>query len=863
MSAARVLALNLAVSMCALVGGSLVLSASALAASAPVIEEESVSDVSASSATLRATLNPGGAETTYIFEEVVNGGAYEPIRGPEGEAVVGAEGSAGTGVTGVPLEAHVQGLTPKTSYRFRVVASNSVETVDGTDQVFTTQGIGGFALPDGRQWEMVSPPQKRGALIEPIKETGVIEASINGGAISYLANTPTETEPTAFTNRAQIFSTRGPDGWSSVDLAAPHKAATGASIGFGQEYRFFSEDLSLGLVQPFGSYMPLSEDASEQTPYLHADFAGEGANQPCTKRCYRPLVTGCPPVGSACAPGIEEHADVPPGTVFGGGFGESGECTSRSFVCGPRFEGATPDLRHVVLLSEAALVQGAGAGLYEWSAGKLAFIGEGEMAFISDDGSITFFTVNEGGVQRLFVHDSAVGAGETGETIAIGGPVNSKFLAASGNGSKAFFTQEGKLDECEVTVTAGKLACNLSSPAAGGEIVGMLGASKDGTSVYFASGSVLTNVANTRGEQAVNGSCRNQTESLCNLYVAHDGRAGWEAPILVAVLSGEDNPDWADPKNPGLESHTARVSPNGDWLTFMSQRGLTGNSNRDAASGQSDEEVYLYNAASSAVTCASCNPTGARPVGTEYNSSSVVGGDRVWPTGKWIAANIPGWTPFRLDNAKYQSRYLSESGRLFFNSSDALVPQDVNGTEDVYEYEPPGVGGCSTSSVTFSERSGGCVDLISSGTSGEESGFLDASETGGDVFFLTTAKLASRDFDSAFDVYDAHECAPASPCVATPGASPPPCVTGDACKSAPTPQPAIFGAPSSATFSGAGNVTPPMTASVVRTKTSPRAHKLERALRQCRMKRARKRRAVCEQRARKQYVAVNTKKRGK
>ncbi len=61
---------------------------------------------------------------------------------------------------------------------------------------------------------------------------------------------------------------------------------------------------------------------------------------------------------------------------------------------------------------------------------------------------------------------------------------------------------------------------------------------------------------------------------------------------------------------------------------------------------------------------------------------------------RWLAGNIPGWTTKDLSNAIYQSRYLSNSGRLFFNSSDALVPADVNGKEDVYEYEPAGVGSC-------------------------------------------------------------------------------------------------------------------------------------------------------------------------
>jgi hypothetical protein len=59
--------------------------------------------------------------------------------------------------------------------------------------------------------------------------------------------------------------------------------------------------------------------------------------------------------------------------------------------------------------------------------------------------------------------------------------------------------------------------------------------------------------------------------------------------------------------------------------------------------------------------------------------------------------------------------------------------------------------------------------LISSGESAQESAFLDASESGGDVFFMTTAKLAPpQDFDHAYDIYDAHECTSASPCIPHP-----------------------------------------------------------------------------------------------
>jgi len=330
--------------------------------------------------------------------------------------------------------------------------------------------------------------------------------------------------------------------------------------------------------------------------------------------------------------------------------------------------------------------------------------------------------------------------------------------------------------------------------------------------------------------------------------------SAWGAPRLVAVLSADDGSDWgASGGGPGEQ--TARVSPNGRWLTFMSDRSLTGYDNRDAASGKPDEEVYLYHQGTG-LTCASCNPTGARPEGYEIgNNARLNDSQGIWPSSAWVAANVPGWTGFNVAYARYQSRYLSDSGRLFFNSSDALVPQDVNGTGDVYEYEPPGIGNCTSASVTFSERSGGCVDLISSGRSPEESGFLDASENGGDVFFLTSAKLSPKDVDTSIDVYDAHECSGASPCPSEP-VTPPTCSTGDSCKPAPTPQPEIFGAPASATFSGPGNLlAEPPPAPPKPTAAQLRAKALAVALKGCRKRylHSKNRRGACERAAHKRY----------
>ncbi len=292
----------------------------------------------------------------------------------------------------------------------------------------------------------------------------------------------------------------------------------------------------------------------------------------------------------------------------------------------------------------------------------------------------------------------------------------------------------------------------------------------------------------------------------------------------------------------------------------MSNSPLTGYDNRDAVSGQRDEEVFLYDATANRLACASCNPTGARPVGVldPGVSNALLQVDNIGAWGQLggggehtLAGSLVGWNDM-YDVASYEPRYVMDSGRLFFNSPDALVPQDTNGLEDVYEYEPPGVGSCARENTDFSEVSGGCVDLISSGQASEESAFMDASEGGNDVFFTTNAKLVIEDYDNASDMYDAHVCTSAAPCRAEP-VSPPECTSGDSCKAAPSPQPAIFGATPSATFSGVGNVAA-ASSGVVVSKSLTRAQKLARALRVCHKKKGKKR-AVCERLARKSYGA--------
>ena len=72
--------------------------------------------------------------------------------------------------------------------------------------------------------------------------------------------------------------------------------------------------------------------------------------------------------------------------------------------------------------------------------------------------------------------------------------------------------------------------------------------------------------------------------------------------------------------------------------------------------------------------------------------------------------------------------------------------------------------------------------LLSSGTSQQESAFLDASMSGNDAFFLTSQPLVASDKDTNFDLYDARVCTSQSPCLTSEGASSTPCTSADSCR---------------------------------------------------------------------------------
>jgi hypothetical protein len=910
---------------------------------------------------LVARVATDGAATTAYFEYGIADCASSPCTKTASSDL--------SGVGDQEVGAELAGLAPGV-YRYRLVAENEHGRSESDEQSFVVLSALGV-LPDGRKWEMVSPPSKHGAEPEPpTKEGGVIQAAANGDGITYVGDGPFPYEPEPEGNRGpnltQIISRRdtSTQTWVSQDITTPNETAAGTGPGLPAEYHLFSPDLALSLLDPYPAFSgpyarpPLApalegeEPATQQnTFYLRDDalFAPEESEQAIYEAAEKDGSKMHNPGYIAIVNKTNTGGPGEPGSAFGGNIEEQ-------YPQGVSPAGASPNLAHIVFRSER---ESAKEGLYEWSEGSSPSKGKIELVSVLPNGEAAELPVEHaylGGSKnvlkasadvrhavsnngkRVFWTYESTAAGseephlelretetEVPETLQLDTPQegvqagegvdNPVFQTANEDGSKVFFTDEQRLTPdsgaregapdlyvAELEIVAGKMVSTLTdlTPKEGedanvlvlkGKGGGVIGASEDGSYVYFAANGALAPGA-TRGHCANAELTPRPAGTTCSLYVRHFDDGAWEPIKLVATVSYEDSPDWGGATDPGdLGYMTSRVSPNGRYLAFMSNRSLTGFDNEDASGkGRRDEEVFLYDDATASLVCVSCDPNGTRPHGVFEHNEGFGDGEpgfgleidktEIWAPhasstdDHWVAGDIPGWDNLGVEAADYQSRYLSNSGRLYFNSADALAPVEKPyrtekiegseelqvGVENVYEYEPDEVGSC--------HGTAGCIGLISSGTSEHESVFLDASESGDDVFFLTAKALTSQDVDGNFDVYDAHVCEEASPCLTPPvEVAPKDCQDEAECQGAVATVPATT-AEGTAAFSGSGNLVPAKIGVLGVTETKApapapkpltRAQKLAKALKTCKKDKKKSKRISCEKQARKQYGPIKAK----
>ncbi|MBI5674213.1 MAG: PD40 domain-containing protein [Nitrospirae bacterium] len=97
----------------------------------PIVTTNSATNVNGNSATLNGTANPNGSATTVFFEYGTST-SYEYRTSDQ---------LIGNGTGDVSVRADITGLSPSTTYYYRVVAANAAGSINGNDVSFTTPPI--------------------------------------------------------------------------------------------------------------------------------------------------------------------------------------------------------------------------------------------------------------------------------------------------------------------------------------------------------------------------------------------------------------------------------------------------------------------------------------------------------------------------------------------------------------------------------------------------------------------------------------------------------------------------------------------------------------------------------------------------
>jgi hypothetical protein len=653
-------------------------------------------------------------------------------------------------------------------------------------------GVGATAandLPDDRAYELVSPGQK--GVADVMAENARVRLAADGSAASF-ASLGAFGDVVGTGVGADYVSVRdaapGTQGWETHSVTPPQSAMSFTAVVFGQDPLYdgaFSDDLSKGI---FRAWTPLTDAPNVsrvENLYLRDDLRTAGPGS------YTLLTDAPAPVGS------EDNAFI---NVFSGAL----------------FAGASHDFKHLLFESFVPRAPGVpddfSPRLYEWNEGMVRVAG-----ILPDDSIAPTSEAGQGAInQRELPHVISSDGSRIVFTVASG------FCGSSSCGDlyeRIDHTTTIKLNASERTDCAGDPTCGgdgIGDPApdpTGPAPAIVWDASADGTRIFFTTSEALTDDAPVDGNRKLYMyDASKQANDPHNLIfiasndvqgvigVGDDGRnayfitpgqlvPGGPSPINHGIFAWHDDGTahgslayvgaFAQNADTGenllgdyvLNPLRSRVTPDGRHLLFSAQDGaeLTGYDHGSCSANGTVHgtcrELYLYNADSASLVCVSCDPTGAPGSGDAFirirdgNGASSAG--------------------------QYLPRAMSDDGsRVFFSTTAALVPQDVNGKSDAYEYDVRA----------------GRAQLISTGTSTSPSYFMNASPSGDDVLFTTRQALVGWDTDGNVDLYDArvHGGFP------DPQPAPPAC-SGDACRG-PASTPPQQRSAGSAEATGNGNV---------------------------------------------------------
>ncbi|HXB66062.1 MAG TPA: NHL repeat-containing protein [Solirubrobacteraceae bacterium] len=723
--------------------------------------------------------------------------------------------------TEVPETVLLEGLQPESEYHYRFVVTTNAGTTYGSEETVATFAPAQSSLPDGRVYELVTPPYKNGNTLAPFAKFKFGIGEAGGEAVAFMASGAMGTS--TFSTQSEFVSRRTPGvGWSTSQVEP--RPTTPVEIYTGPTTLVPSADFKQ-FVFAGGTSAFTKEDRQGSANIFLAESP-----------LVEPLWLGKPQVDD-------------PVPALGG-------VSEENYVVA----GASPDLGEVYFAYSGTLLPedrereahigdglsngGSGEvepwGFYAWNHGTLEEAGElpggklspfgaipadlpggnagGSSRESDDQADLQDNWLSDEGRRALFVSPDPISTVASDPAFCAGNPKCTSeppelYLreALPGGGHKV------------ALVSGSALLGHQGEPAVAGVAEGAnaLGdqsgtfafASSDGSQVFFASEDFLTKAAEAAGHAGpkeydydvetggltylpeVHGSIVSVAPNGSDLMFVEtvEPTTGlqelkvWRRATGVATDVAELPSTFVvegSGLRPGVPARIDRAFVSGDGNVFVSLTNARipgfndgGFSCDKAGRCLQPREVFRYDVAEGRLSCLSCGPSGVTPFGDA--SIGATSRQTEGSTEEWQHENGESGTP----ETTIEARGMSADGeRVFFDTPNQLVAQATNGKRDVYEWEK------------------GHVYLISSGTSSEESYYVDNSESGNDVFFVTSAGLVAQDTDGSADMYDAR--------VPRPGDTAPPSETpckGAVCQGPPS-VPSLLGVPPSETFSGPGNL---------------------------------------------------------
>jgi hypothetical protein len=716
----------------------------------PVVESVTVAGITEDEAVLRAEVDPGGQETQVQFQYTTR---EDFATNGFANAVTVRAGALPSVAEGIAVSVGLRNLVPGTAYRFRAVAVSSAGE-DQREGEFRTYGRaelpGGCGneelrtgpsalLPDCRAYELVTPSNTNGR-----------EPAGRGGLGNPVNPTP--------------LVSPGGDRISFLMEGGPIPRFEGSGTFAGDPYLTVREGNGwrTEAAGPNGTEAPAMLPGSVSPDQEFSFWMAEGPGGPAAiedrDTSYLRFPDGHSELLGAGSLGIDPSAAgmlITEGgehVIFLTG-AESNPAIRLHPSASPDGTQAlydrTPTGLHVVSLLPGDVTPGAGE--------------HAQFQGASLDGKGVAFRIRAlgqpaGPIYLRFDNSATFTAA----------PADAKFAGVAEGGKRLFYVRSGDLFAFDIgsdqpirfTTSGDVIVANVSA---------------DGSAAYFVSPTALAVDANPMGALP-------QTGAL-NLYLTREGQISFVGTVTERDVNGVggnvthgglglwlramggESASWGS-----FAINPSRSTPDGEVLLFESQAPLTD------YDPQGHTQVYRYDFRRQTLRCLSCIPTGAVATG-EANLQSI---------------RMSVLDPEPLSPNNVVSNLRPDGDRAFFESTDQLVVGDVDGLRDVYEWEEEGVGIC--------RRPGGCVYLISSGTSGRDDYLYAVSEAGDDVFFRTSdVLLPASDPDETGSIYDARvEGGFAGP-------TPPPgeCL-GEACQ--PVARVPSDPTPSSYTYLGRGNV---------------------------------------------------------